>query len=84
MPLPYHLSWASHAIPLIMIICQRFFVGLKGQPFPLFFSHQRHWMSVVYLLSFYYADELEITEVDMNSVGVLSRVLFNPHLVATL
>ena len=67
-----------------------FFVRLKSQLFHLSFNHWRCWRSIVYLLDFHYADELGITEVDMNSRGFcleinLSRgVLFGSHLVTTL
>jgi len=35
------LSWASHAIPLSMMSCSGFSVGLKCQLLPLSFSRQR-------------------------------------------
>ena len=31
----YHLSWASHAIPLSMMSYQGFYIGLKSQFIPL-------------------------------------------------
>ena len=60
-----------------MIGYREFFVGLKGQLFPHplavrgvgLFCYSN---SVVYLLGFYCADELGITEVYINSARILS------------